>query len=124
MAISPPLRISARLRPRINSSPRGGMSRWAVLSTKPIRTETALKSGLSRTGWTKTHSKILQLLLELKISRQVGQNPKIEVPHHGGVLIVGDVPNDIPHKANKGPAASVRARKWKAAWRMIRETED
>ena len=77
-----------------------------------------------RGPWTKTHSKILQLLLELKFPDKWGKNPKIEVPHHGGVLIVGDVPNDIPHKANKGPAASVRARKWKAAWRMIRETED
>jgi hypothetical protein len=52
-----------------------------------------------------------------------GKDRKIEMPPHRGVLIIGHSPHDIPHKANKGPAASVRARKWKAAWRMIHETE-
>jgi hypothetical protein len=29
--------------------------------------------------------------------------------------------HDIPKKVNKGPAASVKARQWKAEWRMVQE---
>ena len=79
---------------------------------------------IARRSSRKAFGRMLRFLLEWKFPDKWGKNPKIEVPHHGGVLIVGDVSNDIPHKANKGPAASVRARKWKAAWRMTHETED
>ena len=79
---------------------------------------------IARRSTRKVFGRMLRFLLEWRFPDRWGKNSKIEVPHHGGVLIVGDVPNDIPHKANKGPAASVRARQWKAAWRMIHETED
>ena len=78
---------------------------------------------IARRSTRKVFGRMLWFLLEWRFPDRSGKNPKIEVPHHGGVLIVGDVPNDIPHKANKGPAASVRARQWKAAWRMIRDIE-
>ena len=77
-----------------------------------------------RGPYRKKHGKMLRFLMEWLRSDEWGKNRKIEMPPHCGVLVVGDVPNDIPRKVNKGTAASVRARKWKAAWRMIQETED
>jgi hypothetical protein len=67
---------------------------------------------------------MIRFLLETLRHEKWAKNRKIEMPPHCGVLVVGDVPNDIPRKVNKGTAASVRARKWKAAWRMIHEPED
>jgi hypothetical protein len=77
-----------------------------------------------RGPYTKKYGKMLRFLMEWHDPDQWGKDRKIETPPHRGVLIIGHSPHDIPHKANKGPAASVRARKWKAAWRMIHETED
>jgi hypothetical protein len=48
-----------------------------------------------------------------------GKHRKIDVPHHG-VLVIGDADSDKPKNSS---AASVKARKWKAAMRMIRETK-
>jgi hypothetical protein len=77
-----------------------------------------------RGPYTKKHGKMLRFLLEWLRPDKWGKNRKIEMPPHRGVLVIGRSPHDIPHKVSKGPAASVRARKWKAAWRMIHETED
>ena len=77
-----------------------------------------------RGPYTKKQGKMLRFLLETLRHEKWAKNRKIEMPPHCGVLVVGGVPNDIPRKVNKGTAASVRARKWKAAWRMIHETED
>jgi hypothetical protein len=67
---------------------------------------------------------MLRFLLEWKFPDKWGKDRKIETPPHCGVLVVGPGPHDIPHKVNKSVAASVKARKWKAARRMIHETED
>jgi hypothetical protein len=48
-----------------------------------------------------------------------GKNRKIDVPHQGGVLVVGATTK----KLKNGSAASIRARKWKSAARMIRKTK-
>ncbi len=72
---------------------------------------------------TKMHGKMLRLLLELLRLEEWGKHRKIDVPQTGGVLVVGGIPHDIPKKVNKGTAASVKARKWKAGLRMIKETE-
>jgi hypothetical protein len=77
-----------------------------------------------RGPYTKKQGKMIRFLLETLRPEKWAKNRKIEMPPHCGVLRLGDVPNDIPHKVNKGPAASVKARKWKAARRMIHETED
>ena len=77
-----------------------------------------------RGPYRKKHGKMLRFLMEWLRSDEWGKNRKIEMAPHCGVLVVGGVPNDIPRKVNKGTAASIRARKWKAAWRMIHEPED
>jgi hypothetical protein len=71
----------------------------------------------------KQKGKMLRFLLEWKFPDKWGKHRKIDVPHNGGVLVVGDIPHDIPKKVNNGTAASVKARKWKAGLRMIKETE-
>ena len=69
------------------------------------------------------NGKMLRWLLERVLPEKYGKHPKIDVPHNSGVLIVGGIRHDIPNKVNNGTAASVKARKWKAGWRMIRKTE-
>jgi hypothetical protein len=46
-----------------------------------------------------------------------GKHPKVDAPREGGVLVVGDVTK----KPKYNTAASVKARKWKADSRRIRE---
>ena len=48
-----------------------------------------------------------------------GKNPKIDTPHQGGVLVIGET-----KKPEYDTAASVKARQWKAEWRRIYEEED
>ena len=72
---------------------------------------------------TKKFWKMFRFLLELLRPEKWGKHRKINVPHNTGVLVVGGTPHDIPNKVNKGTAASVKARKWKAGLRMIQETE-
>jgi hypothetical protein len=64
-------------------------------------------------------SKMIRFLLELLRPDKYGKHRKIDVPHHG-VLVIGDADSDKPKNSS---AASVKARKWKAAMRMIRETK-
>jgi hypothetical protein len=71
----------------------------------------------------KQRGKMLRFLLEWLRPEKWGKHPKIDVPQTGAVLVVGGIPHDIPNKVNNGTAASVKARKWKAAWRMIKKTE-
>jgi len=72
---------------------------------------------------TKMFWKMLRFLLEWYFPEKWGKHRKTDVPHNGGVLAVGGPPHDIPKKVNNGIAASVKARKWKAGLRMIKETE-
>jgi hypothetical protein len=58
--------------------------------------------------------------LELLRPNKWGKHRKIDVPHHCGVLVIGDADSDKPKNSS---AASVKARKWKAAMRMIRKTK-
>jgi hypothetical protein len=48
-----------------------------------------------------------------------GNNPKIDTPHKGGVLVIGET-----KKPEYDTAASVKARQWKAESRRIREEKD
>ena len=56
-------------------------------------------------------------------SQTYGKYRKIDVPHYSGVLIVGDIRHDTPNKVDNGTAASIKARQWKAGWRMIQKTK-
>ena len=49
-----------------------------------------------------------------------GKHPKIDAPREGGVLVIGDVTK----KPKYNTAASVKARKWKADSRRIREEKE
>jgi hypothetical protein len=49
-----------------------------------------------------------------------GKHRKVDVPHHCAVLVIGGTDSDKPKNSS---AASLKARKWKAAMRMIRETK-
>jgi hypothetical protein len=71
----------------------------------------------------KQRGKMLRFLLEWHFLERWGKHRKIDIPHNTGVLVVGGISRDIPNKVNKGTAASVKARKWKAGLRMIKETE-
>jgi hypothetical protein len=72
-----------------------------------------------RGPYTKMHSKMLRFLLEWGRPEEFGKRRKVDVPHKGGVVILG-APTE---KATNCSAASIRARKWKAASRMIREAK-
>ena len=50
-----------------------------------------------------------------------GRRPKIDVPREGGVLVIGGVTKK-PKYYNT--AASVKARRWKAGSRWLREEKD
>jgi hypothetical protein len=71
----------------------------------------------------KQKGKMLRFLLEWGRPETYGKHRKIDVPHNSGVLVVGGIRHDIPNKVNKGTAASVQARKWKAGWRMIQKAK-
>ena len=49
-----------------------------------------------------------------------GKRPKIDAPREGGVLVIGDVTKKPKYNTDK----SVRARRWKADLRRIREEKD
>jgi len=49
-----------------------------------------------------------------------GKRPKIDAPREGGVLVIGDVTKKPKYNTDK----SVRARRWKADSRKIREEKD
>jgi hypothetical protein len=72
----------------------------------------------------KYNGKMLRFLLEWFRPERYGKHRKIDVPQQGGVLVVGGVRHDISSKVNKDTAAGVRARKWKAGLRMVREEKN
>jgi hypothetical protein len=63
----------------------------------------------------KLDKKAIKFLLELWCPETYGKNPKIDVPQKGGVLVLGDVKKNPENNT----AASVRANKWKAAFRRV-----
>ncbi len=65
-------------------------------------------------------SKMIRFLLEWKRPEVYGKHPKIDVPRRCGVFVIHGAPSDKP---KNGSAPSVKARKFKAAMRMIRETK-
>jgi hypothetical protein len=64
---------------------------------------------------------MLRFLLESGRPDKWGKDQKIDVPRSGGVLVVGGPPRDIPNNVNDATTESVKARKWKAAHRMIQK---
>jgi hypothetical protein len=63
--------------------------------------------------------KSMQWVLKYLRPEVYGNNPKIDTPHEGGVLVIGET-----KKPEYDTAASVRARQWKAEWRRIDEEKD
>jgi len=57
---------------------------------------------------------ILRFILELLHPHEWGKHRKIDVPHKGGILVVGY----IAKKPEYSTAASVKARKWKCSKRI------
>ena len=60
--------------------------------------------------------KAMRFILEWYRPERWGKHPKIDAPRQSGVLIVG---GDVPKKPEYNTTASIKARKWKAAARMI-----
>ena len=56
----------------------------------------------------------IRYILALELPEKYGKNRKIDVPHKGGVLVIGET-----KKPEYDTAASVRARQWKAEWKRI-----
>jgi hypothetical protein len=69
----------------------------------------------------KPNMKMLRLLLELLYPDEFGKSRKIDVPQKGGVLVIGASPKKPKNSA--ATAASIRVRKWKAAWRLIEKAK-
>ena len=67
--------------------------------------------------------KMLRFLLEWGRPETYGKHQKIDVPHNSGVLVVGGSRRDVPNKVDRDTTASVKARKWKAGWRMIQKAK-
>jgi hypothetical protein len=68
----------------------------------------------------KVDTKAALWVLERRRPEVWGKNQKIDVPHQGGgVLVVGDVTKALKNST----AASIRARKWKSAARMIQKAK-
>jgi len=63
----------------------------------------------------KPNGKMQRFLLEWGRPEEFGKRRKVDVPHKGGVLVLGD----IPKKLENNSAASIKVRKWKAGLRMI-----
>jgi hypothetical protein len=63
----------------------------------------------------KVDLKAMRFILELYRPGTWGKHPKIDAPHEGGVLVIGDVTK----KPEYNPTASVMARKWKSMSRKI-----
>jgi hypothetical protein len=68
----------------------------------------------------KVDPKAIRFILESERPEKYGKNRKIDVPHKGGVLVIGDETK----KPEYDTAASVKARQWKAEWRRIRKEKD
>jgi len=71
----------------------------------------------------KQKAKMLRFLLEWGRPDEWGKHRKLDVPHIHGVLVVGGIRRDVPNKVDRDTTASVKARKWKAGWRMIQKTK-
>lgn len=67
----------------------------------------------------KANPKMLRFLLEWMFPDRWGKHRKRDVPHNGGVLVIGD----ITKKPENSSAASSKARQWKALSRRIREAK-
>ena len=67
----------------------------------------------------KPNGKMLRFLLEWGRPEEFGKRRKVDVPHKGGVVVLGATTK----KAADCSAASIKARKWKAGLRMIREAK-
>ena len=65
--------------------------------------------------------KMIRFLLEWQRPEVWGEHRKIDVPHNSGVLVVGGNRREVPKKVDRDTTASVKARKWKAGWRMIQK---
>jgi hypothetical protein len=65
----------------------------------------------------RANPKMIRFLLEWLRPDKWGKHRKVDVPHHCAVLVIG------ADKPKNSTAASVKARKWKARMRMIRETK-
>jgi hypothetical protein len=72
-----------------------------------------------RGPYTKMHGKMLRFLLEWGRPEEFGKRRKVDVPHKGGVIFLGATTK----KPANCSAASIKARKWKAGLRMIREAK-
>jgi hypothetical protein len=72
-----------------------------------------------RGPYTKMHGKMLRFLLEWGRPEEFGKRRKVDVPHKGGVVFLGAT----TEKPANCSAASIKARKWKAGLRMIREAK-
>jgi hypothetical protein len=68
----------------------------------------------------KQKGKMLRFLLEWKRPHKWGKHRKIDVPENTGVLIVG---GNVTKKPEYNTTASVRARRWKALERKIRQAK-
>jgi len=64
--------------------------------------------------------KMMRYYLELKRPETWGKNRKTDIPQKGGVLVIGEVTK----KPKYNTARSVKARKWKADSRRIREEKE
>jgi hypothetical protein len=64
--------------------------------------------------------KMMLFYLELKRPETWGKNRKTDIPQKGGVLVIGEVTK----KPKYNTARSVKARKWKADSRRIREEKE
>jgi hypothetical protein len=68
----------------------------------------------------KEDTKAQQYVLKRHRSGTWGKHPKIDAPREGGVLVIGDVTKKPKYNTDK----SVRARRWKADSRRLREEKD
>jgi hypothetical protein len=68
----------------------------------------------------KVDMKAMLFILEWYRPNTWSKHPKIDGPREGGVLVIGGVTK----KPKYNTAASVKARKWKAGSRMIREEKE
>jgi hypothetical protein len=67
----------------------------------------------------KANPKMLRFLLEWMRPDRWGKHRKRDVPHNGGVLVIGD----ITKKPENSSAASIKARKWKSRSRKIEKAK-
>ena len=68
----------------------------------------------------KVDTKAIRFLLKSMLPEKYGNNPKIDVPQKGGVLVLGEVTKTPEYNTT----ASVKARTWKAEWKRIWEEKN